>query len=409
MTSLRFHPLLLATLVLSVACRDTSPHLGAPVLAAESTPTTGTDASTPFLTASADGTLWMSWMERSQDSVWTMRVAHRLGEGHWSEPRTVVRDSLLFANWADFPSVVVDAKGRLVAHFLRRSAPGKYSYHVWVTSSADQGATWSAPQRLHRDTSASEHGFVALVPQGDGATLAAWLDGHATGGESGAMSLAFGVLDASQRVRRDTMLDTRTCDCCQVAGARTPDGALFAYRDRSADEVRDIAVVRLAQGRWHAPAIVHTDGWVTKACPVNGPALAARANDVALAWFTNARDTAKVQVAFSSDAGATWSAPFRVDDGAPLGRVDVEWLADSSAFVTWMEHTGKGAAEIRARRLWRDGRASAALVVHRGSDARQAGFPRLATLDGRKVFVTWRDIAAPARLRLARIELDGRR
>lgn len=408
MPRLRLHALVLATLFLGAACRGSHDRPSAPVLTEEEAPAAGTDASTPFLAVAADGTTWLSWMERGQDSVWTMRAAHRAANGRWSEPRTIVRDSLLFANWADFPSLVIDARGRLVAHFLRRSAPGKYSYHVWVTSSADTGVTWSAPQRLHSDTSASEHGFVALVPQHDGATLAAWLDGHAAGGESGAMSLAVGALDSTQRVRPDTMVDTRTCDCCQVAGARTADGALFAYRDRSEGEVRDIAVVRLAQGRWHAPAIVHADGWVTKACPVNGPALASRAAEVALVWFTNARDTAKVQVAFSNDAGASWSAPRRVDDGTPVGRVDIEWLADSSALVTWMEHTGKGAADIRARRVWRDGQISEALVVHRGSDARQAGFPRLTVLDGQTVLVAWRDIAAPAHLRLARIEVAGR-
>ncbi|MHB8840031.1 MAG: sialidase family protein, partial [Gemmatimonadaceae bacterium] len=235
--------------------------------------------------------------------------------------------------------------------------------------------------------------------------IAAWLDGHATGGEGGAMSLGVGVVDAALRVQRDTMLDTRTCDCCQVAGARTSDGAVFAYRDRSDGEVRDIAVVRYGEGRWHAPAIVHDDGWVTKACPVNGPALSARDRRVTVAWFTNARDTAKVQVAFSDDDGATWGGPVRVDDGAPLGRVDIELLSDGSALATWMERTGAGAADIRARRLWRDGRRSGATVVVGTSDARQAGFPRIAAVNDREVAVAWRELEAPARLRLARLRL----
>ncbi len=317
----------------------------------------------------------------------------------------MLRDSLLFANWADFPSIVVDAQGHLLVHFLRRAAPGKYSYHAWVTTSTDQGASWSAPQRLHRDTSATEHGFAALVPQGDGSTYAAWLDGRATGGEAGAMSLGFGIVDAALKMQPDTMLDTRTCDCCQVAGARTSGGAIFAYRDRTADEVRDIAVVRYDAGRWIAPAIVHDDGWVTKACPVNGPALSAHERRVALAWFTKARDTAKVQLAFSDDDGASWRTPVRVDDGAPIGRVDVELLADSSALVTWMEQTKKGAADIRARRIWRDGRASPAAVVMQSSEARQAGFPRIAALSGSEVAVAWRELSSPARLRLARLRM----
>ncbi|MBA4073024.1 MAG: hypothetical protein C0497_14495 [Gemmatimonas sp.] len=401
---------MLAALVSVAACRGEDALVNAPVRVEDEAPAASAGASTPYLTTAGDGTVWMSWMERSADSAWVLRAAHRPVGARWSEPVMVVRDSLLFGNWADFPSLAVDAKGRLIAHFLRRSAPGKYSYHVWVTTSADSGVTWSAPQRLHSDTSASEHGFAALVPQPDGSTFAAWLDGNATGGETGAMNLGFGVVDSTLRVRPDTMLDTRVCDCCQVAGTRTGGGgAVFAYRDRSGDEIRDIAVVRYDEGRWWPPAVVHADGWVTRACPVNGPALSSRNHGVALAWFTNARDTAKVQLAFSTDRGATWNAPVRVDDGSPLGRVDVEYLSDGGALVTWMEYTGKGTAEIRAKRVRSDGVLSAATVVSATSDARSAGFPRIAAASDTAVYVSWREMTEPARLRLTLLRVPGGR
>ncbi|MDP1889421.1 MAG: sialidase family protein [Gemmatimonadaceae bacterium] len=400
----------LVALTFVIACRGEDALVKPPVRVADEAPAASPGASTPHLTTATDGTVWMSWMERGADSAWVLRAAHRPVNGGWSAPVVAVRDSLIFANWADFPSIAVDAKGRLIAHFLRRSAPGKYSYHVWVTASADSGATWSAPQRLHSDTSASEHGFAALVPQPDGSTFAAWLDGHATGGESGAMNLGFGVVDSTLRVRPDTMLDMRVCDCCQVAGTSTGGGgAVFAYRDRSETEVRDIAVVRYDEGRWWPPAVVHADGWVTRACPVNGPALSSRNHGVALAWFTNARDTAKVHLAFSTDRGATWSTPVRVDDGAPLGRVDVEYLADGGALVTWMEQRGKGTAEIRAKRVRSDGVLSSATVVSTTSDARAAGFPRIAAASDTAVYVAWREMANPARLRVTLLRIpDGR-
>jgi len=397
----------LALLFAASTCRAPKTGVDAPVLVADEAPAAGPGASTPHLTAANDGSIWMSWMEPGPDSVWMLRVAHRRPGGTWSPPRTAVRDSLLFANWADFPSLAVDAKGRLVAHYLRRSSAGKYSYGAWITTSADSGLSWSVPQRLHSDSSATEHGFAALVPQGDGSTFAAWLDGHATGGEHGAMSLGFGVIDSTLRVQRDTMLDLRTCDCCQVAGARTSGGALFAYRDRTADEVRDIAVVRLEDGKWSAPAIVHADGWVTKACPVNGPALSARDRGVAIVWFTNARDTAKVQLTFSADRGATWGAPVRVDDGQPVGRVDVEYLLDGGALVTWVERTGKGTAEIRARRVAANGALSGATVVVQTSDARPTGFPRITVASGRGVYVAWRELSTPSRIRMALLEVPG--
>jgi hypothetical protein len=395
--------LLLALVGLSaVACTEPGRGRDAPKFIADEPPAAAPGASTPYLTASADGAIWMSWMERGADSVWTIRVAERPANGRWSAPRVAVRDSLLFANWADFPAVAAGDSGRLAVHFLRRSSPGKYSYHVWATTSADRGVTWSAPQRLHSDTSATEHGFAALVPMPDGSTAAAWLDGHATGGEGGAMTVAFGGLDRDGRVRADTVLDARTCDCCQVSGVRMPGGVIFAYRDRTAEEVRDISVVRHVDGRWHAPAIVHQDGWVTRACPVNGPALAARDSGVAIAWFTNAASVPRVRVAFSDDRGATWGTPVQVDDGRPLGRVDIEYLADGVALVTWLEQTGTGSAEVRARRVQRDGQQSAAVTVGTTSDARQAGFPRIVAANA-SVYVAWREVADPPQLRLGRV------
>lgn len=396
---------LFAVLFATTACRERSATVDAPVLVADEAPAAGPGASTPHLTAAEDGGIWMSWMEPGPDSVWMLRVAHRPLRGAWSAPQTAVRDSLLFVNWADFPSIAVDARGRLIAHFLRRSSAGKYSYGAWVTTSADSGLHWSAPQRLHRDSSATEHGFAALVPQPDGSTFAAWLDGHAAHGEHGEMSLGFGIIDSTLRVQRDTMLDLRTCDCCQVAGTRTGGGAVFAYRDRTDTEVRDIAVVRVENGKWTPPAIVHADGWVTSACPVNGPALSARDPGVAIVWFTNARDTAKVQLAFSGDRGATWGTPLHLDDGQPIGRVDVEYLPDGGVLVTWMERTGKGTAEIRARRVAAGGAMSRATVVARSTDARPTGFPRIAAAKGLGVWVTWRELSVPSRLRMALLEV----
>jgi len=407
----------LVTLTAVMACREA--RLGAPVVVADDAPVAGADASTPYVAVAADGTAWLSWTEPGADSAWTIRVAYRNANGGWSPPRTVIADRLLFANWADFPSVVAYARGRLIVHFLRRAAPGKYSYHAWVTTSADSGATWSAPQRLHGDTSDTEHGFVALVPQANGTTGAAWLDGRGTQGgramggmhdataAQAAMSLAFGVIDSTMRVRGDTILDTRTCDCCQVAGAAVGRGAIFAYRDRSDAEVRDIAVVRYDGARWSPSAVVHADGWVTRACPVNGPAIAARDSIVALAWFTNARDTAKVQLTFSGDGGATWNAPTRIDDGAPVGRVDVEYFPGRGALVTWMERTAKSRAEVRARLVTREGLVSRAVVIAATSDARPAGFPRAAILNDSTALVAWRELSTPARVRTARIVVSA--
>src|SRR5712691_8394565 len=104
----------------------------------------GTGSGEPFLFAAKDALL-LSWLE---PVAGTDRVAlrfTRLRGGTWAEPRTIAERNDFFVNWADFPSVVEDAKGVLFAHWLQKSGKDVYAYDVRVATSADGGRTWSAP------------------------------------------------------------------------------------------------------------------------------------------------------------------------------------------------------------------------------------------------------------------------
>ncbi|MEA2491288.1 MAG: hypothetical protein QOH21_3080 [Acidobacteriota bacterium] len=307
----------------------------------------GVDAAQPFLSTTADGRVLLSWLEPVGEKQVALKFATFDG-GRWSAPRTIASRADLFVNWADFPSVVADAKGTLFAHWLQKSSAGTYSYDVHVTSSSDGGKSWRADRLLNTDGKQAEHGFVSIVPLPKGGVGALWLDGRAmAGGEHGGhgghaghgggeMMLRYANLDAGLNVSGESQLDTRVCECCATSMTMTAVGPVAVYRDRSAEEIRDIGVVRRTGAKWTAPALVHRDGWKIKGCPVNGPQLDARGNGVAVAWFTAAASP-RVNVAFSRDAGATFGTPVRIDSGNPAGRVDVLMLANGSALVTWIE------------------------------------------------------------------------
>jgi hypothetical protein len=142
-----------------------------------------------------------------------------------------------------------------------------------------------------------------------------------------------------------------------------------------------------------------SDGWQIDGCPVNGPAIAASGRDVAVAWFTAPGDKPRVTVAFSRDAGATFGAPIRVDDGRPLGRVDVVLLEGGVALVTWLEQV-EASASLRARRVRADGIRGDAVAVAESSPARSSGFPRMVRSEG-EVTIAWRDADEPPRVRSA--------
>jgi hypothetical protein len=148
--------------------------------------------------------------------------------------------------------------------------------------------------------------------------------------------------------------------------------------------------------------VVHADDWKIDACPVNGPAIAATRDDVVVAWFTAARDSARVYVARSRDGGATFGGPTRVDDGNPVGRVDVEIDSRGSAAVSWMEFAGAEQADVRVRRVGPTGVRGPSTVVARTSGARASGFPRM-TRSGGDLLLAWTEAGTPSRIRVARI------
>lgn len=259
----------------------------------------------PQLNVQGDHVL-LSWIEQSGDRA-TLRFADRTATG-WTAPRTVASGTDWFVNWADVPSVVRLADGSLAAHWLQRSGPGTYAYDVRVAFSTDDGANWSTPASPHHDGTRSEHGFASLF-QAPGAGLGLiWLDGRAMkemkagdheGMNGGGMSVRGAVFDRKGVQLSETLVDDRVCECCPTAAAVTSDGPIVAFRNRSADEIRDIYVSRLVDGRWTEPAAVHRDNWRIAACPVNGPALSANQRDVAVAWFTATGDQGHVFAAFS--------------------------------------------------------------------------------------------------------------
>lgn len=363
----------------------------------------------PFLAPTASGRLLLSWIEALPDSSHALRFSTLEG-GAWSAARTIAQGRDWFVNWADFPSIIELPDGSLAAHYLQRSGPGTYAYDVWVTRSRDGGATWGPPVRPHRDGTQTEHGFVTLFPLGE-ELGAVWLDGRgyagaeaSPGGHGGEMSLRFTTFAADGTAAPESALDLRTCDCCQTTVALTSSGPAVYYRDRSAGEVRDIYGVRLVNGTWTEPKAVHADGWEINQCPVNGPVAAARGGAVALAWFTAARDTPRVNVAFSTDAGATFGPPVRVDAGDPSGRVGVV-LDEGAAYVSWLENVGE-TGEIRVRRVTPAGELGSPVTVASTSAARASGVPRLALHDG-ALWLAWTQPGDSARVLTAKLPVAG--
>jgi hypothetical protein len=386
------------------ALRETRIGVGSP---AEISSPARDGSAQPRLGAAAGAPL-LSWLEPEGDGM-ALRYS-RLESSGWTWPGTAARGTGFFVNWADVPSVLEAKDGTLYAHWLVRSGEAPYAYDILLSSLEPGADAWSMPVSPHEDGVEAEHGFVSLIPEEDARIGVVWLDGRETegahgehhGGGRGATQLRYRSWHPRQP-GPEFVLDPRVCDCCDTAAALSASGLIVAYRDRSDDEVRDISLVRRIDGSWTEPIRLHDDGWTIPGCPVNGPALAAEDLRVAVAWFTAPRGSGRVQVVFSQDGGASFTAPIRADEGNPIGRVDISLLPDGSALVLWMERTPHG-GEILLRKVLPAGTTGPAVRVARPGSGRAAGFPRL-LVHGEGAVVAWTDPGPPSRVRLATLPL----
>lgn len=304
----------------------------------------------PDLSLASEGRVMLSWINRQQGRRNALQFASYTEAGGWqSQPRTIAVGNSLIANWADTPHMLVTPDGAVWAQWLQANAASPSAYDSVLARSRDGGMTWTQLTRVNDDQGAAEHGFAALWPRSADAIGIAWLDGRAQAqapkdghAAHAAMQLRANAFDLDLERLADSVVDARVCDCCQTDVAVTGKGPLLAYRDRSDDEVRDIAVVRLQDGKWTAPNPVHADGWKIEACPVNGPAIAAQGDTAIVAWYTEADGGPRVRIARSNDAGDSFAAPVDVDAGeAVQGRVDVA-LDAQQVWVAWLREDTNG-------------------------------------------------------------------
>ena len=101
---------------------------------------------------------------------------------------------------------------------------------------------------------------------------------------------------------------------------------------------------------------------------------------VAVAWFTGANSQPRVKAAFSTDAGASFAEPITVDDGNPAGRVDIALAGDGSAWVSWIERLGGGAAEVRVRGVRPTGSPGSSGRITAVDRGRSSGFTAMLAL-----------------------------
>ncbi len=208
--------------------------------------------------AGDDERIHLSWVEPIGNKQHALRLSF-LDQGQWSPPKTIAQGPHWMVNWADFPSVVAGRKNTMAAHWLELNE-NRRGYGVKASVSSDGGESWGRSFWLHSETGSSEHGFVSMFPLNDGTFRAAWLDSRAHDA-TGNMQLWSVRFNKKGRLGLESLIDDRVCDCCDTSGVLIDDRPILVYRDRGAEEIRDISLTQFDGAFWSLPQPVHIDQW----------------------------------------------------------------------------------------------------------------------------------------------------
>lgn len=386
MTRYRTLVWLAVTLLVSAVSCNRSKELSVERLANPAAP--GSIA--PNMTQGPDGQIVLSWLEPTGNGL-ALRFASSDANG-WSVPQTIVAGKN-FGKYAEAPAwVLMLSSGPLIAVWdeelpTTEKWAGKYLY---TSVSRDRGKTWSQPAIVHSDRTASaEHSFASLAALDDSHANIVWLDARDNMTRH-AYRLMSAVISSSGTIENEETVDDDVCTCCPTALARIPAGLIAAYRDHTSQEIRDIYAVRKEAGHWQSSRPLHKDGWHINACPVNGPALASRGNDVAAAWYTGANESGALRVAFSSDGGANFGNPVTVDttNGShkPMGRPALTLLSSGDALVAWAR-LQNGHGELVAARVRNNSETATPSIIAQGG-SQGIGYPRMQALKS-GVLLSW--------------------
>ena len=363
----------------------------------------------PRLTSDLDGTPLLSWIE--PDGDFDRLLVSRIGVGGAAPPSEVVRSERMFVNWADYPSVTPITATLWFAHWLRLQPDSRGAYDVATAISQDGGASWTGAEQMNEDETAAEHGFVSVFDWSD-EIAAFWLDGRELANWSfdepdallgTSLRLARYADDGS--VLRREIADALVCDCCQPDTAMTAAGPIVIYRDRTENEIRDVLVRRFTGDGWSEPVGVGAEGWFIEGCPVNGPVVAARGQDVVAAWFTAANGHSRVRFARSGDAGASFSGALDIETRGALGQPGIVLDDDRRALVSWWRRGTDGGIDLMARRVEPDGTLGTPLTVAHETVGQPVAVPQLVAFD-EAYLLAWSSFDDNGTVRLQRVLPD---
>ena len=250
---------------------------------------------------------------------------------------------------------------------------------------------------------------MQLSPKG--AVYAAWLDGRDRGkGRPGAAALYIArSTDHGASFEKSVRVSLDVCPCCRPSIATTDENTIHvSWRAVLDGDVRDTVVATSHDGgkTWGKPVRVAEDDWRINGCPHSGASLAMLGQRLFVAWHTVRDHASAVYLAWSDDAGKTFSKRLSVTDGVLDANHPYLQAAEGKVGVVFQgrrtqENQGWGKMNAWYREVNAAGQLSPLVLI--GHAEGSVSYPTLIYEQPDHVFVAWTESTEDAiRVVLAR-------
>lgn len=303
----------------------------------------------PGLAWDRQGRLHAVWVEDGDGSP---RVLYRRLDDRASAPVFLSPPEARVSAHGETPPWIAALPDDTLVAAYTVALPGKWQSEIRLQRSTDGGVTWSEPALLPGGGERGSHNELAGTVTADGELVLAWLDKR-----DGVRGLRVARSRDGLHFAPEKTLDDVTCECCGNAVAAGPTQDVWiAYRDVTAEGVRDFAVARSRDAgvTFAAPRPLAADGWSVEGCPHTGARLTLDGEGTLwAAWFTGAEPG--VYVASSEDGGANFGPRSQIASASAevtgVAHPEIGVLPDGSVAVLYEAVRAGGKREVEARLL----------------------------------------------------------
>src|SRR5512139_1328503 len=340
------------------------------------------------------GRIWLAKVESQR--LWVARSDD--GGRRFSEPVMVSPEpEEIAADAENRPKIAVARDGTVLLSWTQ-SLPQKYSGNIRFARSTDGGQSFSAPITLNDDGRITSHRFDSLAIDGAGRMVVVWLDARdrdaarEKGGAFPGVSVYLAQsADNGAHFSANRKLTEHTCECCRTSLTWTAEGPVALWRNLYGANTRDFALANLDTGKVRRAT---DDEWQIDACPHHGGGVAVDGRGALhLVWFT--QGSTRRGLFYKRIVAGSESPPMALGNPAAQAGHATVAAAGDTVVISWREFDGR--AYVAQAIYSTDGGASWSAPQRLAESSGAADYP-LPLTDGERALVVWNSAAEGVRV-----------